>query len=277
MLQLRIPVWVLLTCCMLFLWLYVLQGGEYASLANTNRTCRKHIRWLPRTLKSYLVDPMSGRMFVSSRTKRDIVTAQRWSHRAEVVTNPCLDLVTGICRCRWTAQLLSHSSSASYVLSVSCLFLCGPLRRNSVNARFYVLCCLVLWRGGCYGGPLQFSDEIQAQSTECPEKVRAIDWTRLLCIQTWCLWWFVDVTNVACLFDLYVCHMCVLFDLRRKLKVAETSVSQNFILHLHNDCHNITDTDDYNLQRWTVKLRKRWITRCHGDCHSAWWGNTLVK
>ena len=56
------------------------------------------------------------------------------------------------------------SNSASYVLSVSCLFLCGPLRRISVNARFYVQCCLVLWRGGCYGGPLQFPDEIQGQS-----------------------------------------------------------------------------------------------------------------
>ena len=54
------------------------------------------------------------------------------------------------------------SNSASYVLSVSCLFLCGPLRRISVNARFYVQCCLVLWRGGCYGGPLQFPDESQA-------------------------------------------------------------------------------------------------------------------
>ena len=36
------------------------------------------------------------------------------------------------------------SNSASYVLSVSSLFLCGPLRRISVNARFYVQCCLVL-------------------------------------------------------------------------------------------------------------------------------------
>ena len=36
------------------------------------------------------------------------------------------------------------SNSSSYVLSVSCLFLCGPLRRISVNARFYVQCCLVL-------------------------------------------------------------------------------------------------------------------------------------
>ena len=53
------------------------------------------------------------------------------------------------------------SNSAS---SMSCLFLCGPLRRISVYARFYVQCCLVLWRGGCYGGPLQFPDEIQGQS-----------------------------------------------------------------------------------------------------------------
>ena len=36
------------------------------------------------------------------------------------------------------------SNSALYVLSVSRLFLCGPLRRISVNARFYVQCCLVL-------------------------------------------------------------------------------------------------------------------------------------
>ena len=52
-------------------------------------------------------------------------------------------------------------------------------------------------------------DEIQAQSTECPEHVRSVDWTRLLCIQIWCLWWFVDGTNVVCLFDLHVCFMCV--------------------------------------------------------------------
>ena len=39
------------------------------------------------------------------------------------------------------------------------------------------------------------------------------------CIQTWCLWWFVDGTSVACLFDFYVsvvCMYCVMFDLRRK-------------------------------------------------------------
>ena len=57
---------------------------------------------------------------------------------------------------------------------------------------------------------MQLPDESQAQSTECPEQVRAVDWTRLLCIQTWCLWWFVDETNVDCLFDLHVCYMCVL-------------------------------------------------------------------
>ena len=43
-----------------------------------------------------------------------------------------------------TAATAGISNSASYVLSVSCLFLCGPLRRISVNARFYVQCCLVL-------------------------------------------------------------------------------------------------------------------------------------
>ncbi|KAK2189200.1 hypothetical protein NP493_113g01078 [Ridgeia piscesae] len=43
-----------------------------------------------------------------------------------------------------SATTAGISNSASYVLSVSCLFLCGPLRRISVNARFYVQCCLVL-------------------------------------------------------------------------------------------------------------------------------------
>ena len=43
-----------------------------------------------------------------------------------------------------TAATAGISNSASYVLSVSCLFLCGPLRRISVNARFSVQCCLVL-------------------------------------------------------------------------------------------------------------------------------------
>ena len=38
----------------------------------------------------------------------------------------------------------TSSFAASYVLSVSSLFLCGPLRRISVNARLYVQCCLVL-------------------------------------------------------------------------------------------------------------------------------------
>ena len=100
------------------------------------------------------------------------------------------------------------SNSASYVLSVSCLFLCGPLRRISVNARFYVLCCLVLWRGGCYGGPLQFPDEIQGQSCVLKKFALLIGFP-CLCIQTWCLWWFVDGTNVACLFDLHVCYVYV--------------------------------------------------------------------
>ena len=120
-------------------------------------------------------------------------------------------------------QQMVLSNSASYVLSVSCLFLCGPLRRISVNARFYVQCCLVLWRGDCYGGPLQFPDEIQGQSTECPEKVDAFDWIPLLCIQTWCLWWFVDGTSVACLFDLRVCYVYVLCYVRFAEKVTEVA------------------------------------------------------
>ena len=87
----------------------------------------------------------------------------------------------------------------------------------------------------CYGGPLQLPDESQAQSTECPEQVRAVDWTCLLGMQTWCLWWFVDETNVDCCstYMFVTCVYCVLFDLRRKLKIAETSVSQNFTLKLN--------------------------------------------
>ena len=65
---------------------------------------------------------------------------------------------------------------------------------------------------------MQFADESQGQSTGRPEKVRTVDWIPLLCIQTWCLWWYVDGTSVACLFDCYVsviCMYCVMFDLRR--------------------------------------------------------------
>ena len=51
---------------------------------------------------------------------------------------------------------------------------------------------------------MQQPREKQAQSTECPEKVHAVDCTRLLCIQTWCMWWFV-----AFLFDLGVCYLSV--------------------------------------------------------------------
>ena len=64
---------------------------------------------------------------------------------------------------------------------------------------------------------------MQSTETECPEKVRAVDWTRLLCRPISrpdaCggLW---NGTNVACLFDLHVGYNCYMFDLRRKLKVA---------------------------------------------------------
>ena len=45
---------------------------------------------------------------------------------------------------------------------------------------------------------------------ERPEKVRTVDWIRLLCIQTWCLCWFVDGTDITCLFDLRVFYVYVL-------------------------------------------------------------------
>ena len=70
---------------------------------------------------------------------------------------------------------------------------------------------------------MQSPDEKRAQSTERPEKVRHIDWIRLLCIQTWFLWWFVDGTNAACLFDLHVCYVYVLFFVR----FAEEAESPN--------------------------------------------------
>ena len=70
---------------------------------------------------------------------------------------------------------------------------------------------------------MQFPDEIQGQSTECPEKVDAFDWIPLLCIQTWCLWWFVDGTSVACLFDLRVCYVYVLCYVRFAEKVTEVA------------------------------------------------------
>ena len=115
-----------------------------------------------------------------------------------------------------TAATAGISNSASYVLSVSCLFLCGPLRRISVNARFYVQCCLVLWRGGCYGGPLQFPDEIQGQSnwksSHCwldspvvyPDLVLVAVCGRDQC----CL-----SVRFTCL---VMCMYCVMFELRRK-------------------------------------------------------------
>ena len=68
---------------------------------------------------------------------------------------------------------------------------------------------------------MQFPDEIQGQSTGCPETVRTVDWIPLLCIQTWCLWWFVDETNVACLFDLRVCYVYVLCNVRFAEKVTK--------------------------------------------------------
>ncbi|KAK2192872.1 hypothetical protein NP493_21g07010 [Ridgeia piscesae] len=55
-----------------------------------------------------------------------------------------------------------------------------------------------------------------------------------LCIQTWCLWWFVDETKVACLFDLHVCYVYVLCYVRIAEKVTEvtkTSETSRFKCH----------------------------------------------
>ena len=96
---------------------------------------------------------------------------------------------------------------------------------------------------------MQFPDEIQAQSTECPEKVRDVGWTRLLCIQTWCLWWFGDGTNVACVCSTYICVTCVycvLFDLRRKLNKDGTNI--RFVLEISN----IRMFSRYSIRKFTA-------------------------
>ena len=72
---------------------------------------------------------------------------------------------------------------------------------------------------------MQSPDEKQAQSAERPEKLRTVDWIRLLCIPTWCLWWFVDGTNVACLFDLRVRYVYVLCFVR----LAEEAESHQIV------------------------------------------------
>ena len=108
---------------------------------------------------------------------------------------------------------------------MSSLFLCGPLRRISVNARLYVQCCLVLLRVVCYGRPLQSPDEIQVQSLSVLKKVALL--IGLACCVSRpgaCggLWTgqmlLVCSTNVS-----VMCMYCVLFDSRRKLKVTKSS------------------------------------------------------
>ena len=66
-----------------------------------------------------------------------------------------------------------------------------------------------------------------------------------MCIQTWCLWWFVDGTNVACLFDLIVCYVYVLCFVR----FAEEAESHQIVWEkapkreyvIHNRTLDITD------------------------------------
>ena len=65
----------------------------------------------------------------------------------------------------------------------------------------------------------------------------------------------MDGTNVACLFDLHVCYMCVLCfvrfaeeaESRRKVRLAKPHFATD------SDYHNIMD--DYNLQDCNVELK----------------------
>ena len=93
---------------------YISQQGEYGqnSLYIIGRS--RHVKYLSRSILDIIIS-IATRVLLSNTRASDV-----------------------------TAATAGISNSASYVLSVSCLFLCGPLRRISVNARFYVQCCLVL-------------------------------------------------------------------------------------------------------------------------------------
>ena len=61
--------------------------------------------------------------------------------------------------------------------------------------------------------------------TERPEKVRTVDWIRLLCIQTGACGglWTGQMVLVCSTYVSVMCMYCVLFDLRRKLKVTKSA------------------------------------------------------
>ncbi|KAK2172791.1 hypothetical protein NP493_928g00013 [Ridgeia piscesae] len=74
---------------------------------------------------------------------RNATSLKREGNRTNSAQRECF-LISNTRASDVIAATAGISNSASYVLSVSCLFLCGPLRRISVNAQFYVQCCLVL-------------------------------------------------------------------------------------------------------------------------------------
>ena len=96
---------------------------------------------------------------------------------------------------------------------------------------------------------MQFPDEIQGQS-------RTVDWISLLCIQNWCLWRFVDGTNVACLFDLRVCYVYVLCYVRFAEEVTEVTINvrNDIQVSLRKRTLDIVIVDD--MERKEIKKRR---------------------
>ena len=115
---------------------------------------------------------------------------------------------------------------------MSCLFLCGPLRRISVNPRL----------ASCYG------DRCNSLMRSRHNRLSVLKKVALLIGLACCVsrpgacggLWTGQMLLVCSTYVFVKCVYCVLFDLRRKLKVAETSVSHNFTLQLNNDCQKIS-------------------------------------
>ena len=75
---------------------------------------------------------------------------------------------------------------------------------------------------------------MQSTETECPEKIRGVDWTWLLRIHVGaCGGLWTGLMLLICSTYMFVsCMYCVLFDLRKKLKIAETSASRKISLYI---------------------------------------------
>ena len=78
-----------------------------------------------------------------------------------------------------------------------------------------------------------------------------------LCIHTWCLWWFVNGTNVACLFDLLVCYVYVLCFVRFAKKVTEVTKTSKTRFKCPFANEHLTRLWTIQLCLWSVKLLKQ--------------------